>query len=79
MAKYPPELKANEDLIPLADFLKSYNQNMPPQFPRASASLLQKFKETYPMLFKHGDLWSLDRHRKKVIEWLPLNGGIKNQ
>ena len=59
--------------ISLADFLKSYNQNMPASFPRVSVAMLKKFKDEHPLLFKHGDSWSLDEHRKKIIDWLPLN------
>jgi len=59
--------------ITLADFLESYNKNMPASFPRASAKLLTKFKETHPTLFKKGDTWSLDQHRKKLMDWIPHN------
>jgi hypothetical protein len=76
MGKYPPELKLSELQITQAEFLKSYNANMPAQFPRATISLLNKFKLDHTSLFRHGDLWSLDLHRKKLIEWLPRNGGV---
>jgi len=56
-----------------SEFLTSYNQNMPLQFPRATNALLNKFKEDHASLFKHGDFWSLDQHRKKIMDWLPLN------
>lgn len=56
--------------IPLAMFLKSYNKNIPLGFPRASLAILRKFRETHQMLFKHGSLWSIALHRKKVIDWL---------
>ncbi len=71
MKKYSEELSISEMRISLADFLKSYNKNLPEGFPKASAALLKKFKETHPLFFKHGDLWSLDEHRKKIIDWLP--------
>ena len=71
MKKYGEELAISEKRISLADFLKSYNKNLPTGFPKASSSLLKKFKETHPLFFKHGDLWSLDEHRKKIIDWLP--------
>jgi hypothetical protein len=32
---------------------------------------LKKYKEQHPLFFKHGDLWSLDEHRKKVLDWIP--------
>jgi len=54
----------------LAAFLKSYNKNIPVSFPRASISILKKFQSIYPALFKHGNIWSLAQHRKKVIDWL---------
>lgn len=71
MKKYGEELKLSEAQLSLADFLKSYNKNLPVNFPRSSVALLKKFKATHPLFFKHGDLWSLDEHRKKVIDWLP--------
>jgi hypothetical protein len=61
-----------------ADFLALYNKNIPPQFPRATAVLLDKFKEDHLSLFKHGNLWSLDQHRKKIMDWLPLNLASSN-
>jgi hypothetical protein len=76
MSKYPPELKVSEMQITQAEFLKSYNQNMPSSFPRATNTLLTKFREQHASLFKHGESWSLDLHRKKLIEWLPRNGGV---
>ena len=71
--KTPPAPKVSEMQISLSDFLKSYNANMPPAFPSATVALLERFREAHQMLFKHGDLWSLDLHRKKVFDWLPRN------
>jgi hypothetical protein len=59
--------------LSLTDFLKSYNKNLPQGFPQATAELLQKFKESHASFFKHGELWSLDEHRKKIVDWLQLN------
>ena len=59
--------------ISLSEFLESFNKNMPKSFPRATLPLLQKFKDEHSMFFKHGDLWSLELHRKKMIDWLPRN------
>ncbi|MEK9201800.1 MAG: hypothetical protein AAB944_02405 [Patescibacteria group bacterium] len=74
--KYGEELKASQMQISLSDFLKFYNQNIPAGFPQASVSLLKKFKDAHSMLFKHGNLWSLDQHRKKLIDWLPRNSDV---
>lgn len=61
----------SEKSLSLSDFLKSYNEGLPVAFPRASLSLLQEFKNEHSSLFKHEDVWSLDQHRKKVMDWLP--------
>jgi len=60
-------------LISEAEFLESYNKNMPKAFPQVTAALLKKFKEEHSALFTHGELWSLDQHRKKIMDWLPRN------
>ncbi len=74
--KRPREIDTSILHIPLAEFLASYNKNMPASFPRASAAALKRFREAHAGLFKHGDLWSLDQHRKKLIDWLPRNGNV---
>jgi hypothetical protein len=71
MKKYGEELSVSEVRMPLADFLKSYNKGLPTGFPRSSVALLKKYKKAHPLFFKHGDLWSLDEHRKKVLDWIP--------
>jgi len=32
---------------------------------------LREFKKEHAALFKRGDVWSLDQHRKIVMNWLP--------
>jgi hypothetical protein len=61
----------SEKQITLSDFLKSYNLDLPEAFPRASSALLKEFRAKHESLFKQPDLWSLDQHRKKVMDWLP--------
>jgi len=56
----------------LAEFLKLYNENLPSFFPRASTELLVEFRSTHQSFFKSYDAWSLDLHRKKVMDWLQL-------
>jgi hypothetical protein len=60
----------SEKKRPLADFLASYNENLPLAFPRASVALLKEFKSAHTSLFPHGNEWSLDQHRRKVMDWL---------
>jgi len=65
-------MELNQRLIPLPAFLASYNKNIPASFPQASVAILKKFQGTYPMLFKKGNMWSIDQHRKKLIDWLSV-------
>ena len=68
--------KPDESLVQISssDFVKTYNKTVPEGFQRASEALLRKFKEGHPSFFKHGDLWSLDEHRKKLMDWFQLKG-----
>jgi len=77
MAKHQVTIRPSEIRITAEDFLASYNKNMPDGFPQVSEELMAKFKEEHPMLFKRDNLWSLDQHRKKLIDWLPRNAGDK--
>jgi hypothetical protein len=61
----------SEKLVSLAVFLSEYNETIPAGFPRASVALLNEFKSANAILFKHKNSWSLDQHRKKVMDWLP--------
>ncbi|MFZ1987640.1 MAG: hypothetical protein WAV21_01230 [Minisyncoccia bacterium] len=54
----------------LAEFLTLYNENLPLAFPRASAAHLEEFKTAHSGLFVRANEWSLDQHRKKVMDWL---------
>ena len=72
---YKEEAAASQTQISLADFLEFYNKNIPATFGQATTELLQTFRREHPSLFKHGDMWSLDEHRKKIMDWIP---SIKN-
>lgn len=61
----------SEESHTLPEFLKLYNENLPLAFPRASAALLEEFKRTHADFFKT-NVWSLELHRKKVMDWLQL-------
>ena len=56
-----------------AEFLASYNANMPEGYPHVSLAIMEKFKLVHQNLFKGKSIWSLDHHRKRMIEWLPQN------
>lgn len=65
-----PERERSERKLSLTDFLKTYNEDLPEQFTQATIPLLRKFQEDSPSLFKDGDVWSLDKHRKQFMEWV---------
>ena len=70
MRRRKEEVDLSQEQVTLAMFLESYNQNIPAGFSRASVAILKKFQTIYPTLFKHGDMWSIAQHRKKVIDWV---------
>ncbi|MEO6536664.1 MAG: hypothetical protein ABIT47_03135 [Candidatus Paceibacterota bacterium] len=61
----------SEASMTLDSFLTSYNEDLPDQFPRASKALLEEFRKDHASLFVRTDAWSLDQHRKKIMDWLP--------
>ena len=67
--------KVTPHIVPMTivEFLESYNKNMPESYPHVSLAILQRFKDEHPSLFKSNGFWSLDQHRKRMIEWLPQN------
>ena len=71
--KNSQKIKLNEISLSLPQFLESFNQNMPPNFPQVSEEQLLKFKKEHESLFKKSNTWSLDQYRKKVMDWLPRN------
>lgn len=54
----------------LADFVALYNENLPTLFPRATEELLKEFRTGHKGLFPAGKGWTLDQHRRKVMDWL---------
>lgn len=60
----------SERSLSFSDFMKSYNEGLPLQFPRVSLALLREFRKLHTALFKDSNSWSLDQHRKKVMDWL---------
>ena len=52
------------------DFIEYYNENIPVGFPKASLKALEEFKATHPALFKESNKWTIDKHRKKLMDWL---------
>ena len=65
------ELELNQVKTPLLNFMESYNKSIPISFPKVSVKILKNFQSLHPILFKHSDEWSIDKHRKRVMDWLP--------
>lgn len=71
MKKPDADRQRSEEKRSLGEFLDLYNKGLPMEFPRATAELLTIYKDQYPSKFKDG-FWSLDLHRKKFMDWLPM-------
>ncbi len=56
--------------LSISEFIVYYNANIPETFPQASFNAMKEFQNTYPSLFKDSTAWIIDRHRKKVMDWL---------
>jgi len=63
------DLEKNQLGTSLASFMESYNKGVPKSFPIASIKILKQFQEIYPSLFKKEDEWSIDKHRKRFMDW----------
>jgi hypothetical protein len=64
-------LEKNQKMISSAEFLASYNASIPVAFPRASAADLEEFATVNGRLFSTPGEWSLEKHRKRFMDWLP--------
>ncbi len=73
MKKVSSRIVPDEKPLTNVEFMETYNKNIPESFPRASLALLEKFKAAHNSLFKKKDIWTLDQHRKRLIDWLPQN------
>ena len=72
------ELELNRLVTALPVFMESYNHSIPAGFPHASVEELKEFQVTHPLLFKHGDEWSIDKHRKRLMDWLASHRAISS-
>lgn len=64
--------------ISVSTFIQYYNNNIPETFPQASLDTLEKFRASYPGLFKESGQWIVDKHRKKLMDWLASHNENKN-
>ena len=64
------DLLENQEVTPMGAFLESYNKSAPSAFPLASEETLKEFQEAYPSLFKNKNARSIDKHRKRFMDWI---------
>ena len=69
MKRVDKDRELNEARTSLVSFAESYNRMLAPGFPHASSQALQKFQTAYPLLFKDANSWSIDKHRKRFMDW----------
>lgn len=76
MKKVSSRIVAQDAPMTDAEFMESFNHNMPDGYPLVTIEIMEKFKLAHPTLFKGRSRWNLDQHRKRMIEWLPQNLNI---
>jgi hypothetical protein len=64
------EFEQNQAITSLTVFIENYNKSIPQDFPRATAKALRQFQIMHSNLFKKEDDWSIDKHRKRLMDWL---------
>ena len=76
MRRPNPELEYNQLKITLSSFVEAYNRGIPSDFPHATVSILKQFQAAHPVLFRSSDEWSLERHRKRLMDWLAAHPNV---
>ncbi|MCX6738877.1 MAG: hypothetical protein NT098_02360, partial [Candidatus Parcubacteria bacterium] len=61
----------NETFTTISVFMEYYNKNIPVSYPHATRGSLEAFRKSFPGLFADGKKWSIDKHRKRLMDWLP--------
>lgn len=72
MKKKDLQLELNQANTTIDVFMKAYNQTLPQDFPVVTISILKKFQEANSSLFRNKEKWSIEKHRKKLMDWLPM-------
>ena len=68
---YKKEQEVNFAVMTLADFVHYYNKTTPMAMPRATKEALVEFQTTHATLFDESKMWTIDKHRRRVMDWLP--------
>ena len=67
---YKKEQEVNFVGMTLEEFMNYYNDNTPVAMPRATKDALKEFQTSHATLFDEGGLWTIDKHRRRVMDWL---------
>ena len=70
-ANYKKEQEVNFVEVSIDVFIHYYNQNIPASFPRATIEALKEFQATHSALFDNNKTWTVDKHRRRLMDWLP--------
>jgi len=70
MKRKNAEFERNQIKTSLAVFIENYNESIPKGFPSVTIKALKEFQTTHPKLFKKNNEWSIDKHRKRLMDWL---------
>jgi hypothetical protein len=73
MGKITQRIVPNETPLTATEFLESFNSNMPLGYPHVTLDIMKKFQQAHQSLFKKPNIWTLELHRKRMIQWLPQN------
>lgn len=68
-------LGENYTTMSKGEFLKYYNGNVPGSFPQATSANMKAFQVSHPAIFEDSTKWIIDKHRKKLMDWLVSNSG----
>ncbi|MFA6475983.1 MAG: hypothetical protein WCV68_01055 [Candidatus Paceibacterota bacterium] len=68
---YKAEQEKNFVETSLEAFVLYYNQNIPESHPRATVAALEQFQATHAVLFDDKKTWTIDKHRRRLMDWLP--------
>jgi hypothetical protein len=68
---YKKEQEVNFVENSLSKFIEYYNQNIPASYPRATVAALEQFQVTHAILFDDKKTWTIDKHRRRLMDWLP--------
>lgn len=64
------EFEQNQITTSLGVFIENYNKSIPEDFPQATSKALKEFQITHSSLFKKSEDWSIEKHRKRLMDWL---------